>query len=257
MKIMASIDSWHFILVFLLAIGLFTGTFLLTVAFGGLSAGPSGAFVAKYSDRVLLAEDRQIRSDLTKLVETKGILKSAFGEESQGVTAPFKLSRPTAYNAGILELTVNKREGGPIVFLLNEVEIFKDSPVKGYHWIEVDKDLLLKGNVLDGKALGGLNPFETTNYDIEAKFSGAVIKKFNTTFLDSKQKYGKAFLQVFWKSNYGKIMIKVNDQVIYNDEPKDNLYIRLDDLKKKNTIEFLPEPGSKNWIDLAQVVFEK
>ena len=253
-----STESWHFIFLFLLGIGLLTGTFLLTAAFSGLSTGPSGAFVAsKYADRILLTEDRQIRSDLTKLVETEGILKSTFGEESQGVTAPFKIARPTAYTNGVLELMINDRQGGPIAFYLNEVEIFRGSPTKGYHWIEFDRELLLRGNVLDGKAAGGLNPFDATEYNIEAKLSGAVIKKFNTTFPDSNEKYKKAILQVYWKGMYGKIIIKVNDQVVYNDEPKDNLNIRLDDLKKKNTIEFLPEPGSKNWIDLAQVVFEK
>lgn len=257
---MASRESYHFIFVFLLGVGLFTGAFLLTTAFGGLSSGfgPSGAFVARNAlDSTMLIEDKLISSSLTKLVETKGILQSGFGEDPQGITAPFKIARPTAYDAGILELTVNDREGGPIGFFLNEVEIFRGSPTKGYSWIEFDKDFLLKGNVLDGKAVGGLNPFEEVYYDVNAKVSGTVIKKFNTTFVDSKEKYRKAILQVFWKGNYGKIMIKVNSEMIYNDEPKDNLNIRLDNIQKKNTIEFLPEPGSKNWIDLARVVFEK
>ena len=254
---MASVESFHFTFLFLVGIGILAGAFLIFAALDGHS-GPSGAFIAnKYADRILLTEDRQIRSDLTKLVETEGILKSTFGEESQGVAAPFKIARPTAYTDGVLEFTVNNREGGPIAFLLNEVEIFRDSPTKGYHWIEFDRELLLRGNVLDGKAVGGLNPFDSTEYNIEAKLSGAVIKKFNTTFPDSNEKYRKAILQVFWKGMYGKIIIKVNDQVVYNDEPKDNLNIRLDGIKKKNTIEFLPEPGSKNWIDLAQIVFEK
>ena len=159
---MASVESFHFTFLFLVGIGILAGAFLIFAALDGHS-GPSGAFIAnKYADRILLTEDRQIRSDLTKLVETEGILKSTFGEESQGVAAPFKIARPTAYTDGVLELTVNNREGGPIAFLLNEVEIFRDSPTKGYHWIEFDRELLLRGNVLDGKAVGGLNPFDST-----------------------------------------------------------------------------------------------
>ena len=249
-------SDWHFGLYLLIGIALLSGGFFVASLVGS-SQSPSGAFLAKNSDRIEIVENKIIASDLTKYVSTEATLKSIFGEEPAGVTVPFNIPRPTIFNKGVLELTVDKKEGGPIGFYLNDNEIYKGSPSKGYSWIEFDRDFLEKGNVLDGKALGGLNPFESTNYKVQVKLSGAIINKFNMTFHETNNRYGKAVLQVYWKSNYGKIIVKVNDQIIYNDEPKDNLNIRLDDIKKKNTIEFLPEPSSKNVIDWAQVVFEK
>ncbi len=240
-----------------LLVGLVVIGILFFVGISGFSSGPSGAFISNIAERSEIVEDKIISSSPTKLVDTQAVLKAGFGKEDEGVTVPFFVSRPSTYNAGVLELTVLDRENGPIAFFLNDNEIFKGSPAKGYHWVEFDKDFLQKGNVLDGKALGGLNPFETTVYKVKIVLSGANVKKFNTSFSETPEKYKKAILQVFWKSNYGKIIIKVNDQLVYNDEPKNNLNIRLDNVKKKNTIEFLPEPGSRNWIDFAQVVFEK
>jgi len=220
-----------------------------------LQLSPSGhAIMEERYTHTMLAEDKWVSSSLFSIAKTEGVVKDEFNGDEEGIILPFQTGTDW-FDRGMIEFTVSRGEG-ELVFLINGDEIYRARTKPGKHYISFEKEILTGEDFLEIKASRGILFWDSAYYDIKAEIKGEVLSSVNTTFLSPKA-YKRAKLIVAFGQSKGKLKIKVNNEIVYEGEPTEILNLDLGTLKRSNKIEFLPEPGTKHFIEWAEIRFEK
>lgn len=231
---------------------------IMFAVFGFSSGGMSGFFLAEGKSNqynyVDLFEGKSVSMNIYPVAEINGSIDSKEKIKSFEFEAD-----PKVFKTGVFEVLVNEtNKYGKISFKINGFDVYSGYPEVGRLWVRFGPDIIKKNNVLEvAVSSPGWRFWETAKYDFTAVIKGAIESRIKKDFVLEPVKNPKLIMD--FRYNRGNLAIELNGKRVYEDSPDSALFLELEPelFEGKNIIEFIPAPGARFDIAVAEIVSGK